>query len=94
MRNSSRKIWAAAELAERWEYKDPSSVLRIMRRFGISGAKFGTTKQSGRRYTASEVELVERLAGLHIVDAEHANDEPKELVETRNSGETGKPTKG
>jgi len=35
-----------------------------MRRYGISGLKFGTSQQAARRFTTLQVETVERLAGL------------------------------
>lgn len=61
MRNLNNRDWTAAELAVRWNYKSPSSVLRVMLRFGISGRKFGAAKQAARRFSDSEVQHVERL---------------------------------
>ncbi len=53
----------AAEIARRWGYRSSSSVLRTMKRFGISGTKFGAARQAARRFTEENVRLVERLAG-------------------------------
>jgi len=76
MHNSSFKTYTATELASRWGYKSSSSVLRVMHRFGCSGAKFGKSKQSGRRFTDHEVTLVEKLVGLHVADnAQYADGE-------------------
>ena len=61
--NSDTASLTAAEIARRWGYRSPSSVLRTMIRFGISGAKFGAAKQSARRFSAADVERVEKLAG-------------------------------
>lgn len=67
MRNTSHITFTAADLTRRWSYKAPSSILRIMNRFGITGMKFGDSRQAARRFSLEEVELVERLAGASIV---------------------------
>lgn len=53
----------AVDIARRWGFQSPSSILRVMKRFGISGTKFGKARQAARRFAASDVRLVERLAG-------------------------------
>ena len=63
MSETNAKTWTAAELAIRWEFH-PSSVIRVMRRFGFGGMKFGTTKQAARRYADHDVKTVEKLAAL------------------------------
>jgi len=60
---SSSRHFKAAEIGVRWDYH-PSSVVRIMRRFGCSGIKFGDSKQASRRYASQDVEMVEKLAAL------------------------------
>lgn len=54
----------AAEWPNRWDCH-PSSVIRVMRRYGVSGIKFGATKQAARRFSLKDVETVEKLAGLN-----------------------------
>ncbi|MEI6491454.1 MAG: hypothetical protein WCO94_02815 [Verrucomicrobiota bacterium] len=58
-------LHTSAEVGQRWNYH-PSHVPRVMRRFGVSGLKFGSTKQSARRFADEDVRRVERLAGLKI----------------------------
>jgi hypothetical protein len=36
-----------------------------MRRFGITGAKFGAAKQAARRFSDQDVRTVEKLAGFN-----------------------------
>ena len=43
----------------------PTSVLRVMRRCGFSGRKFGEAKQAGRRFFDHDVQIVERVAGVN-----------------------------
>ena len=57
------KTWTAAELGARWVFH-PSHVIRVMRRFGFSGIKFGSTQQAARRYADKDVKSVEHLAAL------------------------------
>lgn len=64
MRNTLKTGWSAVKVAGRWD-THPSSVLRIMKRFGYSGAKFGTAKQAARRFPEREVRIVEKLAGFN-----------------------------
>ena len=59
----SEKLWTATTIGLRWEYH-PSSVIRVMRRFGFTGVKFGTARQAARRYADRDVMKVEKLAGL------------------------------
>lgn len=63
MKISRDKLWGAAELADRWGYHR-SAVIRVMRRFGFTGVKFGTARQAARRYADRDVMTVEKLAGL------------------------------
>jgi hypothetical protein len=63
VKTSTAKSWTASDLGLRWGYH-PSSVIRVMRRFGFSGMKFGSSKQSARRYADEEVKVVEKLASL------------------------------
>jgi len=65
VRETPPKTWTAAELGSRWEYH-PSSVVRVMRRFGFSGMKFGPSKQAARRFADADVKTVERIAALQI----------------------------
>ncbi|WP_050025369.1 hypothetical protein [Verrucomicrobium sp. BvORR034] len=72
MKNTNSTSWTAAEIALRWAVH-PASVLRIMRRFGIAGAKFGTSRQSARRFSAEELKLAESYAQLNnTTQANHA----------------------
>jgi hypothetical protein len=64
MKNIEGLHWKAAELAARWN-THPTTVLRIMRRFGFSGAKLGPGKQAGRRFSDRDVHKVEGLTGLN-----------------------------
>ena len=66
----SEETRTSKELSWRWTMH-PSTVVRVMDRYGISGLKFGTSKQAARRFTISQIETVERLAGL---DARPAKD--------------------
>ncbi|MCE9610236.1 MAG: hypothetical protein K8R23_08505 [Chthoniobacter sp.] len=43
----------------------PTSVLRIMKRHGFSGAKFGNAKQAGHRFSDHDVRIVEKLTGMN-----------------------------
>ena len=63
MSNTSKDFWTSGELAPRW-CVHRATVPRIMARFGCSGVKFGDSKQAARRFTAADVALVERLAGM------------------------------
>jgi hypothetical protein len=45
-----------------------------MNRFGIVGKKFGGAKQAARRFSAAEVELVERLAGGPVTGGRASTD--------------------
>lgn len=63
MKNMSNTSWTAAELAQRWAVH-PASVLRIMKRFGVAGAKFGPARQAARRFSTDEVAFVESQAHL------------------------------
>lgn len=60
MRNSTPPDWTCGDLAARWHYH-PSTIPRVMRRFGFSGRKFGASRQAARRYTDAEVTTVEAL---------------------------------
>lgn len=73
MKTTSAKTWTAAELGARWGYHQ-SSVIRVMRRFGFSGMKFGSSKQAARRYANRDVIIVEKLAGLESENT--GEDEP------------------
>jgi len=55
--------FTSAEIARGWRVH-PTSVARIMARYGFSGAKFGTSRQSARRYAADDVNAVEKIAGF------------------------------
>ena len=63
MKKTIFKTWSAAELGARWGYH-ASSVVRVMRRFGFSGLKFGSARQAARRYSDEDVKTVEKLAIL------------------------------
>ncbi|MEI7821371.1 MAG: hypothetical protein WCK55_10665 [Verrucomicrobiota bacterium] len=64
MNTTSKRLLKASAIANRWDCH-PSSVIRVMRRYGVSGIKFGATKQSARRFSLKDVETVEKLAGLN-----------------------------
>ena len=64
MKPNVETTWTASTLAIRWGYH-PSSVIRVMRRFGFSGLKFGTSKQAARRYADADVRKVEKVAAFH-----------------------------
>jgi hypothetical protein len=64
MNHTRNTSWTSAQLAMRWN-THPTSVLRIMKRFGFSGAKFGKAKQAGRRFSDREVRVVEKLIGVN-----------------------------
>lgn len=59
----SKPFQTSKEVALRWNYH-PSHIVRVMRRYGISGTKFGNARQAARRFSEEEVTRVERLAGL------------------------------
>jgi hypothetical protein len=59
-----QQLHTSSELGKRWNFH-PSHVPRVMRRFGISGKKFGGSRQAARRFSDEEVLLVEKLAGLN-----------------------------
>ena len=60
---NAQHTWCARKLAVRWSCH-PSSVARIMRRFGCNGLKFSPSQQGARRYLDADVRLVEKLCGL------------------------------
>lgn len=60
--HNAHYTWRARELAARW-CCHPSSVGRIMRRFGISGLKFSDNQQGSRRYLDADVKRVEDICG-------------------------------
>jgi hypothetical protein len=64
MKKSTERLLTAGAIAPRW-HCHPTSVLRIMKRFGFSGAKFGKAKQAGRRFSDREVKIVEKLIGVN-----------------------------
>ena len=51
---------SSTAIAQRWGVH-PSSVLRIMRRYGFSGAKMGPSRNSPRRFKFTDVTQVEAL---------------------------------
>lgn len=59
--NPSHQFRSSADLALRWGFKHPSSIPRLMARFGIAGVKFGKTKQAARRFALEDVIRVEQL---------------------------------
>ncbi|MDR3405868.1 MAG: hypothetical protein P4L99_25510 [Chthoniobacter sp.] len=63
MKETKSTTWTIAKIAGRWTMH-PSSVSRVMGRFGVSGAKFGTSRQAARRFSDADVRRVEKLAGL------------------------------
>jgi len=58
----SEHHFTAKEIAERWKCV-PTTVLRVFRRFGSSGIKYGTSKHAMRRFPEGEVQRIESLCG-------------------------------
>lgn len=63
MKETKSITWTIAKIATRWTLH-PSSVPRVMERFGVFGAKFGKSRQAARRFSDADVRRVEKLAGL------------------------------
>lgn len=60
---TSKPLLTASHVGRRWDYH-PSTVVRVMQRFGFSGLKFGSSRQSARRFSEEDVQKVEELAGF------------------------------
>ena len=54
---------SAAEIAHRWSVHR-ATVLRIMKRFGCAGIKFGESDQSARRFAWLDVYRIEKVLGI------------------------------
>jgi len=59
----SDEFMGRIEHGRRWD-KHPSTVVRIMKRFGVAGLKMGDSSQSSRLYSVKDVFRVEKLANL------------------------------
>jgi len=57
MKNS---LLSAQQIAAKWGC-NRTTAARILRRYGYSGYKFGSAKQSIRRYAPEDIEQVERI---------------------------------
>lgn len=60
---AKHSYFTSRQVADRWSCHR-TSVPRICRRFGVSGAKFGSSKSSPRRFLVNDIEKVERLAAV------------------------------
>lgn len=68
VKTSNETLLKARAISIRWDCH-PSSVIRVMRRYGVGGIKFGVNKQAARRFSLKDVERIEVLAGLNAVQS-------------------------
>lgn len=80
----TQNLLSARTVAARWDCHR-STVLRICRRFGYSGMKFGSDSASTRRFEKTEIERIEKAVGI-VNHPAHEQDDNPPAVQARNWG--------